>query len=44
MLILIWALPAARAICLYCTGISHGPVSASITNAKIDQVTHIYAT
>ena len=32
---LIWALPSARAIRSYYTGISHWPVSATITNAAI---------
>jgi len=29
--------PAGLAICLYCTGLSHGPVSAPVPNAKIQE-------
>ena len=33
------ALPAARAVRLYCTGLSHKPVSAAIPNAKMVKIT-----
>jgi len=34
-ILFIWALPPARAIRSYCTGLSHSPVSTSIANTKI---------